>query len=52
MMYGDMYKSCLVAIVVPDDQALQTWCSENGKTKSEVFTDQTEYSKLVIDSMN
>ena len=52
MVYGDMYKSCVVAIVVPDDQALQNWCSENGKTKSEVFTDQTEYSKLVKDSMN
>ena len=51
LVYGDMYKSCLVAIVVPDEQPLADWCRAKGKTRAEVLADQTEYQKLVLDSM-
>ena len=46
-----MYKSCLVAIVVPDEQALADYCGTKGKTRAEVLADQAEYQKLVLDSM-
>ena len=37
MVYGDSYKNCAVAIIVPDDQALGAWAKENGKEVADVY---------------
>ena len=52
MIYGCSYKNCAVAIVVPDVEALETWAKANGKQVDEVYENQEEYAKLVIDSIN
>ena len=52
MVYGNSYKNCAVAIVVPDEQALATWAKANGKEPADVYADQAEYCKVVLDSIN
>ena len=52
MVYGNSYKNCAVAIVVPDEQALETWAKANGKSSADVYADQAEYCKVVMDSIN
>lgn len=52
MIYGDSYKNCAVAIVVPDEVALATWAKANGKEAADVYSDQAEYCKVVLDSIN
>ena len=29
-IYGDSLRSCLVAIIVPDEEIVKTWAEENG----------------------
>jgi len=31
MIYGDSLKNCAVAIVAPDEAALEAWAKANGK---------------------
>ena len=52
MVYGNSYKNCAVAIIVPDEQALETWAKANGKSSADVYADQAEYCKVVMDSIN
>ena len=52
MVYGNSYKNCAVAILVPDEQALETWAKANGKSSADVYADQAEYCKVVMDSIN
>ena len=52
MVYGDSYKNCAVAIVVPDEVSLATWAKANGKEPNDVYEDQAEYAKVVLDSIN
>jgi len=52
MIYGDSFKNCAVAIVVPDEQALATWAKANGKEPADIYNEQTEYAKVVLDSIN
>ena len=52
MVYGDSFKNCAVAIVVPDEVSLATWAKANGKEADEVYEDQAEYAKVVLDSIN
>lgn len=52
MVYGDSYKNFTVAIVVPDEQALAAWAKANGKEVDDVYADQSEYCKIVLDSIN
>lgn len=51
MIYGDSLKNCAVAIIVPDEASLKTWAAANGKTEEEVYADQAEYQKVVLDSI-
>ena len=51
MVYGNSYKNCAVAIVVPDDQALAAWAKENGKEVADVFENQADYIKVIQDSI-
>ena len=52
MIYGDSFKNCAVAIIVPDEAALATWAKANGKEPAEVYETQAEYAKVVLDSIN
>ena len=52
MVYGDSFKNCAVAIVVPDEAALANWAKANGKEPADVYNEQTEYAKVVLDSIN
>merc|ERR1712083_623463 len=52
MVYGDSLKNCAVAIVVPDEDALAGWAKANAKEVADVYADQEEYCKLVMDSLN
>lgn len=52
MIYGDSLKNCAVAIIVPDENSLKAWAAANGKTEEEVYADQAEYQKVVLDSIN
>ena len=52
MVYGDSFKNCAVAIVVPDEASMATWATANGKEVKDVFESQDEYAKVVLDSIN
>ena len=52
MIYGDSFKNCAVAIVVPDEASLATWAKANGKEPADVYENQDEYCKVVLDSIN
>ena len=52
MIYGDSFKNCAVAIVVPDEASMATWAKANGKEVKDVFESQDEYAKVVLDSIN
>ena len=52
-IYGDSLKSCLVAIVVPEEAQVKAWCTANGKDdaygdagfKKEIMEDLTRLAK-------
>ena len=51
MVYGDSLKNCAVAIVAPDEAALAAWAKANGQEPADVYANQAEYCKVVMDSM-
>lgn len=52
MIYGDSLKNCAVAIIVPDEASMKSWATANGKSVEDVFADQAEYQKVVLESIN
>ena len=45
MVYGDSFKNCCVAIIVPDPDKLKEWANANGKEPTEVVAQQDEAFK-------
>jgi len=47
-VYGDSFKNCCVAIIVPEAPQLAAWATENGTTAQQVLADQNPEFKKVI----
>ena len=48
-MYGDSFKNCCVAIIVPEAPQLAAWATENGTTAQQVLADQNlEFKKVIM----
>lgn len=51
-VYGNSYKSCLVAVVVPQPKYVQSWASQNGGEGSNEDTIKMEgFKKSLLDEM-
>ena len=50
-LYGDGLRSCCVAIVVPDEEVLMKWASDNGRkddTFENLCLDEVQYNIHVL----
>lgn len=45
MVYGDSFKNCCVAIVVPEPDKLKDWAAANGRDPDDVIKTQDEAFK-------
>ncbi len=53
MVYGDSFKNCCVAIIVPEPEALNKWATENGKTVADVVGSQdSDFAKVILAEIN
>jgi len=53
MVYGDSFKNCIVAVVVPDEKAVEKWAATNKKTGTlaELCLD-ADLKKDILESMH
>jgi long-chain acyl-CoA synthetase len=52
MIYGDSLKSCLVAIVIPEEAEVDKWMkSHEGLSGASEVTNDPEFKKEIMDSM-
>jgi len=53
MVYGDSFKNCCVAIIVPEPEALNKWATEQGKEAAQVVSSQdADFVKVILDEIN
>ena len=48
LVYGNSFKNCCVAIIVPESDKLAAWAAENGTTAEKVLAEQDSAFKAVI----